>query len=244
MKQNPDYDKAVEIADGVFWVGFYDPVAHFHCNPYLILTGEDAVLIDPGSNPHFPTVARKVASVVKFDRIRYIIIHHQDPDLASNIPVFEKLINRPDLEVVTTFRASLLTSYYGFKSPYRLVEKGPLEVGGRKFDFELTPYLHAPGAFTTYDGERKILFSSDIFGAFSRNWDLYAAENYPELMFEFHDSYMPDHGLLKNQMERFERFNIDLIAPQHGSVIRKELVQSQIDALKKVQGGGYLRNRQ
>jgi two-component system, NtrC family, C4-dicarboxylate transport sensor histidine kinase DctB len=240
MTISEKYDGAVEVAPGVFWVGFYDPTSNFHCNPYLVVVGGEALLIDPGSNPHFPTVARKVSSVIKFDKIRYIIIHHQDPDLAANIPVFERVINRDDLRVVTTQRVSFLTNYYGFKSPYRFVEEGPLDLGGRSFEFLKTPYLHAPGAFTTYDRNSKILFSSDIFGAFSQEWDLYAHAGYHEKMYRFHHTYMPPGDLLKRQMGVFERLDLDLIAPQHGSVIEKAAIKENVEALKAMRTGGYL----
>ncbi|MBU0580977.1 MAG: MBL fold metallo-hydrolase, partial [Candidatus Margulisbacteria bacterium] len=202
---------------------------------------DEAILIDPGSNPHFPIVARKVSSIVKFKQIKYIIIHHQDPDLASNIPVFEKLIGNKDLKIITTERVSFLTSYYGYKTPHRLVEEGPLIFNKRRFEFIPTPYLHAPGAFTTYDPKNKILFSSDIFGSFSYDWDLYADKNYPELMEEFHNTYIPPGDILKNKMEELEEMEIDLIAPQHGSVIKKQFVAQNIYALKTMSTGGYIK---
>ncbi|OGL73834.1 hypothetical protein A3C96_02020 [Candidatus Uhrbacteria bacterium RIFCSPHIGHO2_02_FULL_60_10] len=233
-------DKAVEVAANTYWVGFYDPKANFHCNPYLLVDGDDAIIIDPGSIPHFPTVARKVSSIIKFSRISRIIIHHQDPDLASNITVFEKLINRKDLRVVTTRRVSFLTDFYGFKTPYRMVEEGDLNFGGRNLQFHRTPYLHSPGAFTTYDPKTKTLFSSDIFGAFSEGWDLYAGEDYPEKMWTFHHTYMPPGDILKNQMKEFEKLEMDRICSQHGSVIEKKWVDFNINALKEIKTGGYL----
>lgn len=235
-----EYDKAVEVAPNTYWVGFYDPKANFHCNPYLIVEDGEGILIDPGSIPHFPTVARKVASLLPFNKIKHIIIHHQDPDLAANVPIFEKVIANPELRVVTTERVSFLTSYYGFQAPYRLVEEGELKVGRRVLQFHRTPYLHAPGAFTTYDPINKTLFSSDIFGAFSEDWDLEAKEGYADKMYNFHHTYMPPGDILANQMEQFRQLDIDLIAPQHGSIIRGELVQPNIDALATMETGAYV----
>ena len=64
-----NYQDAIEIAPQIYWVGVYDPKAHFHCNPYLLVNGGESVLFDPGPMPHFPTIARKVSSVVKFEDI-------------------------------------------------------------------------------------------------------------------------------------------------------------------------------
>lgn len=233
-----DYDRAVEVAPNVWWVGFFDRTANFHCNPYLIECGDEAVLIDPGSIPHFPIVARKVSSVIKFSQIRYIVIHHQDPDLASNIAVFEKLINRDDLEIVTSERAALFTTYYGYKSPHRMIEEGSLKLGDVRFEFIATPHLHAPGAFVSYDKANKILFSSDIFGAFSDKWDLYAKKDYGQQMEAFHQFYMPVTGLIRKQMDEFRKLDIELIAPQHGSVIGEGLIRNNIDSLSNMKVDG------
>ncbi len=238
-----DYSKAIEIAPDVYWLGFYDPEANFHCHPYLIKVGDEGILIDPGSIPHFPTVARKVTSIIKPNKIKYIIAHHQDPDLAANIPVFEKIINSKNLRVITTERASLLTNYIGFKAPYRLVEEGPLKFKGREFQFITTPYLHAPGAFVTYDLKNRVLFSSDIFGSYYDDWNLYAKENYPKAMDRFHSTYMPPGDILKNQLGVFEKLKLDLIAPQHGSIIEKKDIGFNIAALKKVKTGQYLKTK-
>jgi len=38
-----DYSEHVEIADGIYWVGFADKKAGMHCNPYLIAEDGEAV---------------------------------------------------------------------------------------------------------------------------------------------------------------------------------------------------------
>ena len=38
-KRDLDYKEYIEIAPGVYWVGFYDKKAGLHCNPYLIVAG-------------------------------------------------------------------------------------------------------------------------------------------------------------------------------------------------------------
>lgn len=44
-----DYGNTVEIAAGIYWVGYYDPQSGLHCNPYLIIDGDEALVIDCGS---------------------------------------------------------------------------------------------------------------------------------------------------------------------------------------------------
>ena len=57
---NLDYERSVKIADDVYWVGFYDKESGLHCNPYLIIDNDEAVVIDGGSRPHFPVVMMKI----------------------------------------------------------------------------------------------------------------------------------------------------------------------------------------
>ena len=48
---NLNYDRVIQIAEGTYWIGFCDIEAGLHCNPYLIIDGEEAVVIDGGSRP-------------------------------------------------------------------------------------------------------------------------------------------------------------------------------------------------
>lgn len=79
-----------EIASGIYWVGEGSQTKGLQCNPYLLIDGQEAVLIDPGSVLDFESVWENVCGLVSPDRIRYVILHHQDPDLASSVPLFEK----------------------------------------------------------------------------------------------------------------------------------------------------------
>ena len=55
-------DKTVEIAKGIYWVGGDEHNGGLHCNPYLIVDEDEAVLIDPGSVLDFEYV---------FDNVHY-----------------------------------------------------------------------------------------------------------------------------------------------------------------------------
>ena len=57
---NTEYERAIEIADGVYWIGFNDPQSGLHCNPYLVIDNHEAVVIDGGSRPDFATVMMKI----------------------------------------------------------------------------------------------------------------------------------------------------------------------------------------
>lgn len=238
-----EYDKAVEIAPNTYWVGWYDNTANFHCNPYLIVDGEESILIDPGSVPHFPIVSKKVFEVVAPEQIKYVILSHQDPDLAAGLPLFEKKLDTKRVKVICNKRESFLINHYGLKSERHLIEDSveKLELSsGRTFRFIHTPYLHAPGAFVTYDERTKVLFSSDLFGAFSDNWQLFAGEDYPQQMKLFHEPYMPSREIMLYTLDKLRFLDLKMIAPQHGSVIKAEMIKKCFQALENFNYGQYL----
>ncbi|HEX3033145.1 MAG TPA: response regulator [Bacillota bacterium] len=230
----------VELAKNVFWVGGNEQNGGLHCNPYLIVDGEEAVLIDPGSVLDFEYVYANVCSIVPLERIKYIILHHQDPDFCSSVPLFEQ--KGACAKIVTHWRTETLVKYYGIKSDYYIVNEHGFRLvlkSGRVLGFIQTPYLHFPGAITTYDYSSKILFSSDLFGAFSYEWNLYANDDYIEKMKTFHEHYMPSNDIIRPVMEKFLTLDIAMIAPQHGSVIRNN-IEEHIKALRDLECGTLL----
>lgn len=235
-----DYLEPIEVSRGVYWVGFYDEVASFHCNPYLFIDGEEAIILDPGSLPHYPTVASKVLSLVEPEQISYIIAHHQDPDLCASIPLFEEIILKDSLKIVTHSRASLLINYYGVKSAFYNIDNNGNELrlkSGRTLKFINTPFCHFPGAFATYDEKNKLLFTSDIFAATSIDWNLFAREGYEEEMDAFHTNYMPSRKHLNFVMDKFERLDIKMILPQHGSIIQGNMIPKCVSHLRQLECG-------
>lgn len=238
-----DYNDAAAVTREIFWVGFYDKEASLHCNPFLLVDGEEAVLLDPGSIPHFPIIMRKIIETVPVGRISHIVASHQDPDVCGNLPVVEDVIDRSDLKILTHSRTQRLIRHYGLTSEILAVDEMDYEIelrSGRVLEFIPTPYLHAPGAIATYDRATKSLFSSDLFGAVSKEWSLFADKGFPGSMALFHQEYMPGNAQLRACMEHLETYDIDRILPQHGSVIEGDQVAEALDFLKLLRCGNDL----
>lgn len=96
-----DYERPVEIADGVYWVGFFDKQTGLHCNPYLIVDGNEAIVIDGGSRPDFATVMMKILQTgISPNQIQGLVYQHYDPDLCGSLPNFEDMIKSEDLQII------------------------------------------------------------------------------------------------------------------------------------------------
>ncbi len=239
--------QAVEIAERTWWVGHYLPGDAFQCHVYLIEHGDQSVLIDPGSALTFAHTLKKIETIIPFSHIRYFICHHQDPDITGALNLIDRMVARDDAVLITHWRAAALLKHYDLKRlPFWLVEEHDWELalGNRLLHFTLTPYMHFPGAFTTFDAATGVLFSSDIFGGFTEKWRLFAEdEAYFDDIRAFHEHYMPSRDIVQHGLREIEKWPIRLIAPQHGSIIREPLVRFMFRKLKGLDCGLYLMAR-
>jgi len=235
-----NYKEPIKIAEGTYWVGVLDSHQGLKCNSYLIVDGKEGMLIDPGSVLDFKYVCEKVKKIIPLERISYIILNHQDPDLCSSVPLFEEdgFIGR----IATHWRSSTIIQFYGVRSPFYMVDENNYMLkfsSGKELHFLHTPYLHFPGSIVTYDPTTKILFSSDLYGTFSDEYKLFLGKNQMDAMKIYHEHYMPSNEILRPVMEQFLRMNIELIAPQHGSIIKEDIIE-YTKMLRELQCGVFM----
>lgn len=180
LNQNLDYNRPLRIAEDIYWVGLNENAYGLQSNPYLVVDGGEAILIDGGSRPDFPAVMMKVMQTgVGPESISTLIYHHYDPDLCASIPNLESLIEKRDLHIISHRENNIFIRHYGIGS-HRLacVETMGLKLtlkSGRVFRFFTTPYAHSAGSFMTLDEKTGVLFTSDIFGSYGRPdmWELF-----------------------------------------------------------------------
>ncbi len=232
----------VSIADGVYWVGYSDENRGLHCNPYLIIEGDEAVLIDAGNRDDFSTVMLKILRAgLEPAQITRLIYQHYDPDLCGSLPQFEAIINSDALRIISNTENNVFIHYYSAKTQkldYRELGGHFDFATGRRLEFYATPFCHHPGSFVTYDTQTKTLFSSDLFGSFDSQWmllleldeacrqcrDLKECRNNLSKcpvngIVRFHQRIMTSNRALASSLDTIEKLDIDRIASQHGSVI-------------------------
>jgi len=236
------YEKAIEIAKGTFWVGFYDAQAGLHCNPYLVVDNDEALVIDGGSRPDFATVMLKILQTGIVPRqIKALVYQHYDPDLCGSIPNFEDTIRRSDLEILTASENLMFIRHYAASSRLTPLSKLDFQYtfsSGRILHFVKTPYSHSAGSFVTFDSETKVLFSSDLFGSYGIDWELYlnlapectvcsdmtrCVRDLPDCpvkgILHFHRKIMTSTRALRYSLSQIADLPFEIIAPQHGSII-------------------------
>lgn len=246
---------ALALTPEIYHVGDLHTVNGLDCHPYLLVDGDEAVLIDPGSVLDIELVLNKVKEIIPLSQVKYIVLDHEDPDFCGGVPYLEQqgLV----ASIITSWRTMTIIQYYNIKSPYYLIEEHQNHLtlkSGRVLEFIPTPYLHFAGSFVTYDSQSNTLFSGDLFGAFTYNRTLYADEHYEGKMMAFHEHYMPSNAILRPVMTTIEKYKIDRILPQHGSLIMEDPYKyirilkelecgTLINPVKQnlIASGGYLR---
>ena len=257
-----DYEGAVEIENGVYWVGFYDQQAGLHCNPYLIIDNDEALVIDGGSRPDFATVMMKILQTgIAPNQIVALLYQHYDPDLCGSVSNFESLIKNKDLQIISASENLMFIRHYSASS--RLVPISKLKYryrfsSGRTLEFIKTPFSHSGGSIVTFDKTSAILFTSDLFGSLETEWELFlklkpecidcvdlerCRENRPGCpikdILNFHKTLMPSKKALRYAIEKILGVPFKMIAPQHGSIIKdKQIMRSILEKLASLEDVG------
>jgi len=220
----------------IYWLGVPSEAA-IHCNTYLIVDGEEGIIVDPGSVLVFESILKRVKEIIPIDQIVAITASHQDPDVCSSL--FKWFEVNPAIKLISTRRADILLKFYG-EGDYELYDVSENSEytfkSGRKLNFIPAPFMHFPGAFTIYDNESKYLFSGDIWAALDFNWKL-VVEDFEKYILNlnlFHLDYIASSVAAKGFVRNLKPYTIEAILPQHGSLISKGDVDKAVNYIESL----------
>lgn len=136
-------------------------------NAYLLPTREGWALFDAWKVGYEKEFIEALSSVVEPSKIRYLVIHHMEPDHSGTVKAL--LEENPGIEVLGhPMTKSMLESFYGLTPKFRVVRDGEeLRVGEYTLKFIYAPWLHWPETIFTYVKEARALLTCDAFGAYS-----------------------------------------------------------------------------
>ncbi|MCL2178816.1 MAG: hypothetical protein FWC28_04910 [Proteobacteria bacterium] len=245
----------VEIAPGTFWVGKRDPKSIFHANPYLRLFEsrhpqtrqrmQFNLLIDPGSSTDFAVVSSKTASIIgSLERVSALFLNHQDPDVSSSAPLLMARYS-PKAAILASEDTFRLIIHMGlprerFLSLDRFAQGITLPTGHQILPVP-SPFCHFKGAVMLYDLETRVLFSGDFLGGLTPEGvqGIEADASDWAGIRAFHQMYMPTRIALARTVEVIRRLNPapEVIAPQHGRILRGELMEEFLERLANLPVG-------
>lgn len=252
----PDLNRvAVEIAPETFWVGKRESGGIFFANPYLRrFRGTDPrtqkpsefnLLIDPGSSSDFSTIHTKVVSLIGgMDRLSALFINHQDPDVGSSAAIISARY-APRASILCSEDTWRLIVHFNLPRnrfiPTEKFSHGLSVPTGHKLLPVPSPFCHFRGAVMLYDPQTRVLFSGDLFGGLtdSKAQGLWATESDWTGIRAFHQIYMPVNAALVRTVAAIRQLTpaVEMIAPQHGRVIRGPLVQQFLERMERLQVG-------
>lgn len=232
--------EAVELKDGVYWVGAVDwDVRDFHgyttnrgttYNAYLV-RGDKTALIDTVKAPFYPELVSRIKSVMDPSKIDYLVVNHVEMDHSGSVPLFMELA--PNAAIVATDHGSKgLPRHFHHEWPIHKVKTGSELALGEKTLYFLEAYmLHWPDSMFTYLKEDSILLPNDGFGQHYASYKRFDDEDghldtiMDEAAKYFANILMPLAPLIPPLLKKVEKMGIpiDLIAPSHGIIWRSHI---------------------
>ena len=234
--------KKVEVAKGIhlltmnvndmLFEGIWEIAKGVTLNSYIV-KGEKTAIIDGviGWDGVPETLYSNLEDIgVNPKDVDYLIVNHMEPDHSGWIKNFEK-INDKFIIFCTDKAAKLVSSFYN-NDKVRVIKEGDkLDLGqGKVLSFHPVPNVHWPDTMYTYESETKTLFSCDMFGAFGSMEGHHFDDELTLEEFEFFENegirYYSNvmttfTSMVKRAIQKAEEFDINIIAPGHGPLYRK-----------------------
>jgi flavorubredoxin len=246
LSMNLDHNRPFKLAEDVYWVGFHDSQSGLHANPYLIVDGREALLIDGGSRSDFPSVMMKILQTgIAPSSIIGLVYQNYDPRLCGSIPHLEGIIDRKDLKIVSDQANHMFIRHYTQSATLLSLQDVGFKIrfsSGRCIQFIRTPYAHSAGSFVSFDQKSGVLFTNDLFSSYATEWSLLLklsieckqCEDFNgrkcgdgmaycpvKDILRFHQNIMSSERALKIALEQIGKVPFTVIAPQHGSIIHE-----------------------
>jgi anaerobic nitric oxide reductase flavorubredoxin len=238
-----DHVKKIELKPGIFWVGAIDwAVRDFHgyvtpkgttYNNYLIMD-DQITLLDTVKHEFSHVTVANIKNLVDPSKIANLVINHIEPDHASSVDKIMSLSPNATIYITEKGKKGLDRHFDTSQWKIRTVKTGDtINIGKYSLFFLETPMLHWPDSMMTYIKEAKLLVSQDAFGqhiATSSRFDdeFMECASHSELDDSVIDYYanilMPFGELIKAKIAEIQKLGleIDMIAPDHGVIWRKE----------------------
>ncbi|MFC1970638.1 flavodoxin domain-containing protein [Chloroflexota bacterium] len=232
-----------ELTKGVYWVGVVDwAIKKFHgqelsthrgstYNAYLI-TDEKIVLVDTVWGPFQDQLIENIREVVDPAKIDIVVANHAETDHSGGLPSVMRYA--PNATVVVSQRGKeSVEGHYHQPWNFKTVKTGDkINIGNNDLVFVEAPMLHWPDSMFTYLTGKNILMPNDAFGqhyatAFRFNDQVNEEELYEEAIKYYANILTPFSSLVLKKIDEVLSLNlaVDMIAPSHGVIWRKEPLQ-------------------
>jgi len=229
----------IQVKDQIYYLGLKDwELRSFHGHEFSTFNGssyntylikdEKTVLIDAVWNRHSKQFMDILDKEVGIDNIDYIVVNHSEPDHSGALA--DILERRPDIPIYCTARGiEIIRKQFHRDWHFRAVKTGDtLNIGQYELLFVEMPMIHWPDSMMTFVKGPNVLFSNDAFGQHFAGASIFEDENdecvvMQEAMKYYAGILTPMSSLIKKKINEILEMNlpIEMIAPSHGSIWRK-----------------------
>lgn len=228
--------RAPELKKGIYWVGAIDwSLREFHgyltprgstYNAYLIID-EKIALIDTVKENFKTEMFSRVKSVIDPSKIDIVISNHSEMDHSGSLPDVMNICKNARLVCSVNGEKNLKQQFGDLNWNFHVVKTADkINIGKRNLSFVLTQMVHWPDSMATYVEEEKLLFPNDTFGQHLASHERFDDEYNEGVGLEeakkyFANIMMPYASQVGKAMNEFEKLDIQMIAPSHGLIWRK-----------------------
>ncbi len=153
----------------------------------------------------------------------YLVIHHMEPDHASNIKKFTE--KYPGAKLVGNGKTFAMLSQFFSTDPtvekITVKEGDTLSLGKHTLTFYMAPMVHWPEVMMSYESAEKVLFSADAFGKFGtldtdEDWTCEARRYYFNIVGKY-------GAQVQTFLKKVAAIDIQTICPLHGPILSENL---------------------
>jgi anaerobic nitric oxide reductase flavorubredoxin len=229
----------IEVKPDIYWIGVDDRTTDLFeglwpitkegvsYNTYLI-NDDKRVIIDLAKSLKVDEFFDNINEVVDVASIDYVVINHMEPDHTGVIRTLRKIAPKVTL-LGSEKTKGMLDSFYGISDNVQQLGDGEeLQIGSKKLKFVYTPFVHWPETMMTYEVTNKILFSCDAFGGYGAlggsifDDDCTDLKFYEEEALRYYVNIVAKFSRpVLNAITKLGNTKVDIIAPSHGRVWRK-----------------------
>jgi len=235
--------RAIQIKPDIYWVGAIDwAVRDFHgyvtpqgtsYNNYLIMD-EEITLVDTVKADFTDVGIGNIASITDLKKIKNVVVNHIENDHMGALRRVMQYVPDATIYITENGRKGMARFFDISSWNIKVVKTGDeLKIGKYTLLFIETPMLHWPDSMVTYVKEAKLLISQDAFGQHIASTarfddefiDCASEAELEDLTIDYYANIlMPFGKLVKSKIAEIQKLNleIDMIAPDHGIIWRKD----------------------
>lgn len=207
-------------------------------NQYMIMNNQQSIILDPGGIELFSQMLTSVLRYTTLENIQALFASHQDPDIISSLGLWDQCLKNTKLYSPWVWESFI--RHFGMSNiEYEAIpdEGDKLQLGNISLEFIPAHYLHSSGNFHVYDKKAKILMSGDTGAALQESDAPFFVEDFDahvQKMEYFHRRWMPSNRAKNEWISRVRKLDIEMMAPQHGSIFKGEMVTKFLDWFERL----------